>query len=235
MSVPAGFGALAREERMSKTDIGVPEPKALVFEEDGFVKAAVEYSRAVALSAHDWYAHERKGKRNWAKRLRFLAIVATAIAGIIPLLTEIFKNGAGAPLFSPAWSSVALAVAGSLVLFDRFFGCSTGWLRFTDAMTRIRFAICEFDMDLMEMKGRSPDGWQTEKALCDVIARCKKLMHEVNDIVMTETQKWDDEFRKAIQKIDEAAAKKAEKERRGETGLQTKPTEGGACGDAKPL
>jgi hypothetical protein len=218
---------------MSKRDIGVPEPKALVFEGDGDVKGAIDYSREVALSAHDWYARERRGKRGWAKWLRFLAIVATAIGGIIPILTEIFRTETGALIFSPAWSSVALAVAGSLVLADRFFGCSTGWLRFTDAMTRIRFAICEFDMDLMEMKGGCPEGWQTEQEICNVIARCKKLMNEVNAVIMTETQKWDDEFRKAIQKIDEAA-KKAEKERR-ETSLETKTTEGGARGNAKPL
>jgi hypothetical protein len=74
-------------------------------------------------------------------------------------------------------------------------------------MTQIRITIHDFDMGLTEIQlGCAEDG--PEKAVsCSVLALCRALIGKVNRIVMDETLKWDDEFRKAIQKVDESAKK----------------------------
>lgn len=188
---------------MSSEDIKIPESTPPDFDGDGDLKSAIEYSRTLAANAHDWYARERKIKRFFAKSFRLLAILATAKAGLIPLLTQI-----GEPTdwyhLSPGWSSVALAVAGTLILFDKFFGFSTGWLRFTNAMTQIRLAIYDFDMGLKEIKLGCAEGLAEKGETGAVMERCRTLAETVNRIVTQETQKWDNEFRKMIQKVDEA-------------------------------
>lgn len=191
---------------MSKKDLQIPDLAALPSETgapEEYLDGVVRYTRALALDACQWYGRERRWKRTGAKAIRVLVILATAAAGIIPILTEIFRDD---PI-SPAWASVALAVAGTLVLFDRFFGLSTGWLRFTNAMMKIRIAINGFDMDLAAARlawGREgPDPRMVE----EVVGRCRKLIATVNTVVLDETRQWDEEFRDALGKLDEAAAR----------------------------
>lgn len=220
---------------MSKRDIEIPESTPPDFEGDGDLKNAIEYSRALALNAHDWYAGERKIKRFFAKSFRLLAILATTAAGIIPLLSQIgigkSADWSGIP---PGWSSVALAAAGALILFDKFFGFSTGWLRFTNAMTHIRLAIYDFDMGLKEIKLGWAEGLAEKGETRAVLERCRTLTETVNKIVTQETQKWDEEFRKVIQKVDEAVKRevgvKPEKK-----ALEDSLTKGDSYGSTKPL
>ncbi len=195
---------------MSKNDIAIPKLDDLPSEGDGPAGKAIAYGRFCAMAAHDWYAEERKTKRLYARILRFAVIIVTAIAGIIPLIAEMGSPGKWFYV-SPGWSSIFLAVAGAIIGFDKFFGLSTGWLRFTDAMTRIRSAIYRFDLDLLYMKEACPEKWDADSAACNVIDRCRQVVTEVDEIVAGETSRWETEFRQVIQKID-AAAKPKEKE-----------------------
>src|SRR5215217_4835470 len=95
---------------------------------------------ANADAAADWYLKARRSKRRWARLLRLGAILLTATAGILPMLLQIWTRPDGIPPFAPAWSSVVLALALLLVALDRFFGFSSGWMRYISAEMQLNQA-----------------------------------------------------------------------------------------------
>ena len=195
---------------MSKKDLKIPD-NLLTIPPDNPTQACenvMTYSRNIAIDACNWYAREKKSKQQMAKLLRILAILITAVAGIIPILLEMYPSN-GNPLFSPAWVSVAIAIAGVLVLLDRFGGFSTGWLRFIDAMLKIQHAIAEFDLDCAQIKLENSEDAQSKKQTADLIARCKELVTQVNFVIMDETRTWDNEFKDVLSKLDQDVQKKA--------------------------
>ena len=111
-----------------------------------------QHSSAQCHDAITWYLQSMHGKRRGAVAFRLGAIVAAAAAGILPILTMIFTTD-GRPAFSPAWASVAIGIAAALVLFDRFFGSSTGWMRFIRTEMHLRQLHQEFEMN-----------WERERA-----------------------------------------------------------------------
>src|SRR5512132_2212921 len=88
------------------------------------------YSVRHAENAIGWYVDHKKPKRALGMILRAGAIISVSVAGILPLLTQIFIEK-GKPVIQPAWASVALAVGLALVGLDRFFGFSSSWMRYT--------------------------------------------------------------------------------------------------------
>ena len=111
-----------------------------------------KYVSGEAQQAIVWYLRKKDPKRKGARFLRFGAIIATTMAGLIPLLAEIFKVN-GQPQISPAWASVALILAVALIGLDRFFGFSTAWMRFLTTEIQIRTALQAFQLD-----------WEIQKA-----------------------------------------------------------------------
>src|ERR1039458_5137150 len=77
-----------------------------------------------------WYFDKRRPMRLGARIFRGGAVLATAIAGMIPLLSEICMRKDATRAIHPLWSAVAIAVAATLVLLDKFWGCSSAWVRY---------------------------------------------------------------------------------------------------------
>jgi hypothetical protein len=173
-----------------------------------------------------WYLSKKEPKRKGARFLRFGAIVATTVAGLIPLLAEIF-NGNGQPQLSPAWASVALVLAVALIGLDRFFGFSTAWMRFLTTEIQIRTALQAFQLDWeiqrAAWKGTAP----TDEQLQDMLARCKAFLGQVNMLLEREMAAWIQEFQASLQQIDDTVKARAEANKLG--GANIKVTNGNAC------
>ena len=122
----------------------------------------------------------------------------------MPILTQIFTTN-DVPRIDPAWSSVALAVAATCIGLDRFFGFSSGWLRYIEAQLKIRNAVqvfvIDYQMEKLVWQGAQPDLDECKR----LIARAKALSTDINAIIDNETKKWADEFRDALGKLEEAA------------------------------
>ncbi len=165
------------------------------------------YQRAEkhALGAINWYLLSKQGKKFWAQLLRLGVIGLTAIAGLLPIISEIYQFA-----LSPAWASVALGLAGVLLAIDKFFGCSSAWMRFIAAEHQIRQCLHEFQMDYeLEQTGwdhAQPTTEQTQK----ILGRCKAFLYQVDAIIRQETDQWLAEFQDALKQIDNAAKTKPE-------------------------
>jgi len=167
----------------------------------------IAYARGLAVDAYTWYATEKARKSVAAKWTRVLAIFLGGAGGIIPIVS-VMKTSAGTPLLSPAWATAAVGCAGVLVLFDRFFGLSSGWMRFAGAMLLIRARITAFDMDIAALRAQTACAARQESACAAILDRCKALVSDINGIILDESDRWKQEFNTEISRMDEKIKEK---------------------------
>lgn len=200
---------------MARKNIGSPDLLELTWE-PGKVQAALEnlhrHIISGAVSTSGWYNNAKCAKKYSAIFIRIVAILALAVSGIIPILSQIYAE-AGKPLFSPAWASVALAIAATLALFDRYFGFSSGWMRFVATEQQVSQLTREFQIEWEGMKAawlaNNPAGEPTGEQIQTTITVFKEFVSKVQNLVKQETDKWIQEFQSAISQIDDASKPKS--------------------------
>lgn len=153
----------------------------------------------------DWYYGAKRPKRRWGRSLRLGAILSTGVAAGIPLLAEIFEQEGGKPGIQPLWAAVALAAAGLMILLDRFWGCTSGWVRYLLAGQEASNALERFRLDWQSaIIAWGTQGPTAEQAQA-MVALAKSFLVQVQGIVREETKGWAAEFQSMLQQIEEAA------------------------------
>lgn len=178
----------------------------------GSLERVAKAVSAEAEHAINWYLEKKKRQKWGARWLRVIAIMLTTIATMVPILIEIFGNwitatsvAAGRPWWaSAAWSSVLLIIALALVLLDRFYGCSSAWMRFISTELRIREALHAFRMDWQIGRAGWKDGKPTEQQIEAGLQSCRGFLSQLDAILRSEVEVWVQEFRSALKDIDEA-------------------------------
>jgi SMODS and SLOG-associating 2TM effector domain 2 len=159
--------------------------------------------------ASNWYLRNRWWKRFWGQNLRLLAMTATTVAGILPILSQIFISN-GQSQVAPAWGSVALALAAGFVGLDYYFGFSSGWMRYMETDQKIIHALREFQFDWEALRA----GWgahpPSSVQVLAALSRLKQFGLLVQQLVEDETNAWIAEFRSTLRMMDEAARSKSE-------------------------
>jgi SMODS and SLOG-associating 2TM effector domain 2 len=152
--------------------------------------------------AIQWYYFSKINKRRFGYTLRAGAIVAVAVAGIVPIVGEIFKKENGVPYISPAWATVSLALAALLIALDRFGGYTSGWVRYVRTAQRLTILQGDFRLDWEEHRhSRIEENIDSEITKHGLLL-CKKFLQAVNSEVQTETNAWAQEFQQALMEVD---------------------------------
>lgn len=161
------------------------------------------YSTQLAKDAIDWYIYAKKKKKKGARIIRVLSIILAALAAILPTLSELFQQKDGTTVIRAGWTTIALGIAGALLLLDRFFGFSSAWIRYIVAELQIKQINEEFQMDWETERA----GWQgnspTREQIIQMLTRCKTFASQVNNIVRDETNAWVQEFQNSIKYLDD--------------------------------
>ena len=217
--------------KIRRKDLEPSDLKELSWEPDkiqGSLDTIFQHVTKEAKDAINWYLVSKRRKKIGAVYFRAGAILATAIAGLLPMLTQIFIKD-GSPIIPPAWASVALGAAAVMVALDRFFGFSSGWTRYIAAELQLRKSLQEFQMDWetqrASRKGTDPD----EEQVQGMLARARTFLMQVNKIVQEETNIWIAEFQSTLKQIEKAAEAKAIVNELG--GLNIEVTNGDAVTD----
>jgi len=185
-------------------------PESLTWTQDGAIES-LEKLRGFVVNESDravrWYFAKRKSKRILGYTFRSGAIVTLGISGLIPVLGEILKSS-GVPGISPAWATVALAVAAVLVSFDHFGGWTTSWIRYLRAGQKLSKLQSDFLIEWEKYRLTTSDCCVDPAVLQEGMEKCRKFLGQVHSEVGGETNQWAQEFQRALIQVDKKTESK---------------------------
>lgn len=170
---------------------------------DESLNAIYQYVVAFSDSTILWYQSRRQPKRYVGVCLRASALLATVIAGLVPLSQEIV----GVEI-SAVWSTVLIAIAGMVVSIDVLGGFTSGWVRYMLTQQKVERLRDAFLLEWNALKAA-----QTNTQ--SMLERAKTFLLGVGKVVDDETQEWATEFQNALKEMEKARKTAAEIERSG--------------------
>ena len=179
-----------------------------------------DYAENHAGQSISWYAGHKRKKAVFSRWLRGAAILLTTLGGLSPILGSLGLQQIPIPrttlvLNVGQLGYFFLALAAACVGFDRFFGFSSGWMRYITTMMSLERLLSAFRFDWSMMAAKfgkedpSPDQVQA------MIQRLKEFLASVDAQVDQETQAWVTEFRTSLADIEKTAKTQAEAARPG--------------------
>ena len=169
--------------------------------------AIYQHVVGVGSQAVDWYFAARRSKKRWAQRLRVAAIIMVGVAGILPVLAQIFPAGSSV-VIQPAWASVALAIGVILVALDRFFGFSSAWARYMATGQAISAALNQFRLDWQRLSHQIPKDGLNSENIDKFFDLATALVKKTDVLVQAETSQWVKEFQETLTEIERSAQTK---------------------------
>ena len=159
-----------------------------------------EASKAVA-----WYENAKGKKASLSRWLRGGSIVLFVLGGLAPIAAGIIGNGAADPKMVLVTQSgyLMLGLAAGVLAFDRYFGVSSGWIRYMTSMAAIERLRAEFLFDWTALLQKAPATIDSEAKLV-FLTRAQAFQKGVAEIVEKETAAWVVEFQSSIADLEKA-------------------------------
>ncbi|MDU0457641.1 MAG: SLATT domain-containing protein [Geobacteraceae bacterium] len=140
-----------------------------------------------------WYDERRKPKRLCAQAVRGLALFLATLGALCPLVTPVLDEYWKSQL--PTLGYVFLAIGAALVGFDRLYGFSSSWMRFTSTQLSLEMLLKEFQFDWLLMQSQ-PFSETTS------IQKLKDFASKLDGIVKQETDAWITDFKSNIAELE---------------------------------
>src|ERR1051325_341596 len=183
------------------------------------ISALYQYAEASANDAIEWYRKSKRHKAQASQLLRFLAIVLTTIGGLTPIIGGLglstlqlrgtFNINVG------QLGYLFLGLAAAWVGLDRFFGFSSGWMRYLTTKMTLERALSEFRLDWAMMVAKLGEKSPTLDQVQLMIQRVKEFLLAIDNQVEQETQSWVSEFKTNLAEIEKTAKTQGEATRPG--------------------
>lgn len=103
----------------------------------------------------------------------------------------------------PLWSAIAVAIAGGLILIDRFYGFTTGWIRYLLTVQKLTNALDVFRIEQQRQKVSWGNPEPTQIQTAALISTIQQFLEQIRAIVNDETKAWAADFADALKQIDE--------------------------------
>ncbi|HHP7236018.1 MAG TPA: SLATT domain-containing protein [Desulfobacterales bacterium] len=151
----------------------------------------------------EWYKNRSKSKKNLAQILRITAVTFAAAGILCPLIdaTGIFFNDqAGAGSFAIGkWGYVLIALAAAIVGFDKYFGLSTSWMRYTVTQLSLERLLQIFHYECASLLLQQQES--KTKSYGPLLQRVKEFSLQVENLVKQETDAWILEFQSNLAEL----------------------------------
>jgi hypothetical protein len=164
-------------------------------------------------AAIKWY-YAKKPWKAWASQLlKLLTLLATGFGGLLPIVsaTGVFSNGLkGAEqqirnLQINQIGYLCFGLAAAFLAFDKYFGYSTGWMRYITTAMSLETALRNFRLDWAKttsgLAGTTPSGGVLETLLQKIQDFCVAA----RTLVEKETQAWVMEFQTNLSQLEKEA------------------------------
>jgi hypothetical protein len=141
-----------------------------------------------------WYNKKRKNKKLYSKIIRAVSIMLLNLGILCPLIQTLAEFRFS--LLNIGY--IALVLAGTLILYDNFYGISAGWMRFMETQLKLEKRFIEFQYDWSIVIVEDIDSPKV-----NAILNClKSFSSDIESIVLKETNTWIDEFKNNINVLD---------------------------------
>lgn len=114
------------------------------------LKALYEDTSRLSSELRGWYWTSIRRKRFWSVASRTLGFVFGVIGAIAPIAAAVHVNEHDR-LRMTQFGFVALSIAGLVLVGDRVFGWSSGWLRYTATVTTMEQLSTQFELDWLRL------------------------------------------------------------------------------------
>jgi hypothetical protein len=152
-----------------------------------------------------WYTIAKRTKSRVSSLFRGIAIFFGILGGLAPVIAAMAPSTAeaGEPslqLLVTQAGYLAVGIAAGAIAFDRYYGYSSGWLRYMTAMTNIERLRLEFILDWAKLRREAP---ALEKAvILKLLERATAFRKALQQVIEDETNAWATEFQASIGGLD---------------------------------
>lgn len=179
-----------------------------------------QYAEATANDSIEWYRRKKRPKALMSRLLRSLAIILTTVGGLTPIISALRSSAAQVPqpissLNVGHLGYLFLGLAAAPVGFDKFFGFSSGWMRYITTKFTLEKMLSEFRMDWAMMVAKLGEKSPTTDQVQLMIQRIKEFLVAINTHVEQETLTWVSEFKTNLAEIEKTATTQRESARPG--------------------
>jgi conflict system pore-forming effector with SLATT domain len=191
---------------------GIKEPKnaeavALKSEKvsaDVSLAACLAYIESQILERIKWYRAKKRPLQKSSKLIRFVSLATLLLGALCPLASGVIS---GVPSLDRL-GYVFLGLSGGLLLFDKLFGVSAGWIRFISAAQSL-----EALLDGLRLDWATTGIEQGAEADCTVLAKRAEILttaaSRFHAVIDQETKEWAAEFQNNLRELQQRASANA--------------------------
>ena len=179
---------------------------------DSSLSALHQYVEDQARKQIQWYWAKKRTKAGMSMFLRFVAIILFVLGGLVPIVKATLPAAVVArfPFDFGQSGYLLIGIAAGCVGLDRFFGYSTGWIRYVTTAMAIEKSLEEFRFEwsrnMAKMRGASP----TAEQLDALIQTCTAFSLAIRNQVEQETKAWVVEFQSNLSQLEKELQAKAD-------------------------
>jgi hypothetical protein len=162
------------------------------------------YVESEAQRQIDWYHAKCKMKSSVSTALRFAAILLFVLGGLVPIVKATLSPETFSHLrfdFGQI-GYLLIAIAAGCIAMDRFFGYSTGWIRYITTALALEKSLEEFRLEwarhIAKLRGAAPGEMQLDQ----LILTCETFSLAIRSQVEQETHAWVAEFESNLSQLE---------------------------------
>src|SRR5215831_19466684 len=180
-------------------------------EVDNSLSVLHQYVEDQAQKQIQWYWNSKRSKSYMSMFLRFVAIILFVLGGLVPIVKATLPSTVTDkfPFDFGQSGYLLIGVAAGCMGLDRFFGYSTGWIRYVTTAMAIEKSLEEFRLEwtrnMAKMRGAPP----TPEQLETLIQTCTAFSLAIKSQVEQETKAWVVEFQNNLSQLEKDLQAKA--------------------------
>ena len=163
--------------------------------------ALQQYVEDQAQKQIDWYWNKKGRKSYVSMSLRFVAILLFVLGGLVPIVKATFP----AARFSFDFGQLGyllIGIAAGCMALDRFFGYSSGWIRYVTTAMALEKSLQEFRFEWTRNMARIRGVAPTPEQLDALIQTCAAFSLAIKSQVEQETKAWVVEFQTNLSQLE---------------------------------
>jgi hypothetical protein len=163
-----------------------------------------QYVESEAQRQIGWYFRKMKVKSQASTALRFVAVALFVAGGLVPILKGILPPDTvrKLPFDLGETGYLLLGMAAGCLALDRFFGYSTGWIRYITTALALEKSLEEFRMEWTRTLAKLRGGAPNEAQLDQLILTCENFSVAIRSQVEQETKAWVAEFESNLSQLE---------------------------------